>query len=135
MAEGDAEILWRDGHLKAAGGAVRFDDNDSTADNHRHVYYYSVEGMQGLGDKFYAAARASQIFAPGGFPLVGAGQYGSRFYGNLTTGLWRLSLGLGYRVSRDLVVKGEYSINRGTELGGNPRNREDFFGVQAAFRF
>jgi len=135
IAEGDVQIRWTGGHLSAAGGGLHFKDNDTTGNNSRKAWFYSVEGLQGVGEHFYAAGRVSQIVAPGGLPLVGAGEFGDRFYGNLTTGLWRLSLGLGWRVSRDLTIKGEYTINRGHELGGKPRDHEDFFGVQAAFRF
>ena len=57
------------------------------------------------------------------------------FYGPLTDNLWRLSLGLGYRFSDRLVLKAEYSFERGTEVGGDSRNKEDFFGTEAAFKF
>lgn len=73
--------------------------------------------------------------APGGMPLVGAGEFGRRFFGNLTDELTRLSLGLGYRWSRDLVFKVEYSLNRGSELGGRARDKEDLFGAEIGFRF
>jgi hypothetical protein len=46
-----------------------------------------------------------------------------------------LSLGLGYRMSENLVLKTEYSIERGKTLGGDSRNHEDMFSVVAAFKF
>ena len=53
----------------------------------------------------------------------------------LTEEIWRLSLGLGYRWSQNLLVKAEYSFERGKELGGKKRNHEDLFGIEAAFKF
>ena len=135
LLEGDAQFLWPRGHLKSAGGWLRFDDNDPTTDHRRHVHYYYLEAVQGVNDKFYGAARWSQVFAPDGFPLVGAGDFGQRLFGNLTEGLWRLSLGAGYRWSRDLVLKVEYSLNRGQELGGKPRDHEDLVAAEVALRF
>ena len=55
--------------------------------------------------------------------------------GDLTESLWRLSLGLGYRWSQNLVTKIEYSFERGKELGGDKRSSEDLFALQAAFKF
>ena len=99
------------------------------------MYYYYVEALQGLNEKLYGAVRWSRILAPEGFPLVGAGDFDSRFFGNLTEDLWRLSLGVGYRWSRNLVFKGEYSLNGGKELGGKSRNHEDFLGAEVAVQF
>jgi len=135
VAEGDVQVSWPRGHLKSAGGYLRFDDNDRTTDNGRNLYYYYVEGLQQVNDKIYGAVRFSQIMAPGGFPLVGAGDFGTRFYGALTKDLYRMSVGAGYRWSRDLVFKVEYSLNRGRELGGKSRNHEDFFGTEIAVRY
>src|SRR5256884_1896334 len=135
LLEGDAQFLWPRGHFKSAGGWLRVDDNDSTTDHSRRVHYYYVEAVQGVNEKFYGAARWSQVFAPDGFPLVGTGDFGQRLFGNLTEGLWRLSLGAGYRWSRDLVFKVEYSLNRGQELGGKPRDHEDLVAAEVALRF
>ena len=124
------------GHVSAFGGYIRYDDNSRTAKNGRDIYYYSVEGVHDLTGKLYAAVRFSQIFADKGFPLVGNGDMGQYlFSGILTEEIWRLSLGLGYRWSRNLVVKAEYSLERGKEVGGERRNHEDLFAVQAAFKF
>ncbi|PYK96168.1 MAG: hypothetical protein DME19_20610 [Verrucomicrobia bacterium] len=135
LLEGDAQLFWRRGHLKSAGGWLRFDDNDPTTDHRRNLHYYYVEAVQGMNEKLYGAVRWSQIFAPKGFPLVGAGDFGSRLFGNLTEGLWRLTLGAGYRWSRDLVFKVEYSLNQGRELGGTPRDHEDLVAAEVAVRF
>jgi len=88
-----------------------------------------------LPHKFYAAARFSEMMADQGFPIVGNGNFGDYFFDTLSTELWRLSLGLGYRFSDRLIVKTEYSFERGKEVGGDARDEEDFFGTEAAFRF
>ena len=56
-------------------------------------------------------------------------------FGPLTDELWRLSLGLGYRFSPNLVFKGEYSFERGRQINGDSRDHEDLFAVEAAFKF
>jgi len=101
----------------------------------REVYYYYVEGVQKIYGGFYAAARWSQIFAHGGFPLVGNGDFDAYFNRELTKDLWLLSLGAGYRWSNQLLLKAEYSFEQGTELDGTPRNRENLFAATVAFAF
>jgi hypothetical protein len=134
LVEGDLQFFWRRGHVKTAGGYLRYDDNGS-ADVERDVYYYYLEALQGIGAKFYGTVRWSQILAEDGFPLVGAGDFGDRFFGNLTEELWRLSVGIGYRLSPNLVFKGEYSWNRGEELVGASRDQEDLVAAEVAVRF
>jgi len=121
--------------LKAFGGYVDYGDNDPAGNNHRDVYYYSVEAVHDILPKFYGAARFSQIFANHGFPIVGNGNFGTYFFGPLTDEIWRLSLGLGYRFSPNLIFKGEYSFERGNQVNGNTRDEEDLFAVEAAYRF
>jgi len=135
LVEGDVTARWSSGHAGAFGGYARYGDNDPAADNARGAYYYSVEGVQQLPHKFYAAARFSGILADQGFPLVGNGDFDDYFFDELSTELWRLSLGVGYRFSDRLIVKAEYSLERGKEVGGDSRDQEDFFGTEAAFRF
>ncbi|MCX6895663.1 MAG: outer membrane beta-barrel protein [Verrucomicrobia bacterium] len=135
LVQGDVAVRWARGHLSAAGGVIRYDDNDPAGNNRRTVYYYSFEGQQFLTRKLYAAARFSHILADKGFPLVGQGDYGDYFYESLTESLWRLSLGVGYRFSENLLLKAEYSFERGKETGGDIRNQEDMFSVQAALKF
>jgi len=135
LAEADAQWRWAGGHIKAFGGYARYDDNDPNADNGRNVYYYSVEGVQDLTHKLYAGARFGQIFAPKGFPIVGNGQMDAYLFGPLTDRMWRLSLGLGYRWSPRLVLKTEYTIERGRETTGVNRNYEDLFATEAVFAF
>jgi hypothetical protein len=133
--QGDLTARWQGGHVSASGGYVRYGDNDPAMNNARNIFYYSVEAEQNLPHKFYVAARFSQILSPDGYPIVGFGNFNKYFFGAPATGLWRLSLGGGFRFSNRLSVKAEYSVERGTELGGGHRQHEDFFGTEAVFKF
>ncbi|HEY3762153.1 MAG TPA: hypothetical protein VGN23_10450 [Verrucomicrobiae bacterium] len=135
LGEGDVTARWRSGHVSAFGGYARYSDNDPASDNGRNLFYYSVEGVQNLPKKFYVAARFSEMLAGEGFPIVGYGNFNNYFFQDLSTQLWRLSLGLGYRFSDDLVVKAEYSMEQGLETDGERRDHEDFLGTEAAFQF
>jgi len=135
LVEGDVSVRWASGHVSAFGGYARYGDSDPTADNGRNIFFYSVEGMQQLPHKFYAAVRFSEIMADKGFPIVGYGNFGDYFFGSLSSELWRLSLGVGYRFSDRLVIKTEYSFERGQEVDGERREHEDFLGTEAAFQF
>jgi len=134
IVEGDATARWNGGHVSAFGGYARYGDNDPAADNGRDIIYYSVEGVQDLPKKFYAAARFSEIYSAKGVPIVGYGN-SAEYFSDLTQELWRLSLGIGYRFSDRLVIKTEYSFERGREIDGESRNHEDFFGTEADFKF
>lgn len=132
--QGDLTARWKSGHVGASGGWAHYADNDPLGSSTRNVFYYSAEAVQNLPRKFFAAARWSQVFCDHGIPVVGFGE--SSDYGtSLTTDLWRLSLGLGYRFSDKIVLKAEYAFERGRELGGERRQDEDFFGTEAAFKF
>lgn len=135
LAEGDVQFLFARGHLKLAGGGIRYDDNDRSGDNSRDVYYYYAEGLCWFTKHFFWAARYSQILSERGFPVVGHGNSPQYFDANLTDNLWRLSLGLGYTPNPNLVLKIEYTIERGRTVGDYHRNHEDFLGAQAALRF
>jgi hypothetical protein len=133
--EADVTARWKTGHISAFGGYVRYGDDDPKADNGRNIFYYSAEVEQELPHNFYLATRFSQILAPGGYALVGHGDFNQYFFGTQASNLWRWSAGGGYRFSNRLAVKVEYSLERGTELDGGHRNREDFFGTEAVFKF
>jgi hypothetical protein len=135
LVEGDIEASWRSGRAHAFGGYIHYDDNDPSRNNQRDVYYYSLEAQQTLVSKLYAAARFSQVFAKDGFPIVGNGSMGHYLFGPLTKDLWRLSVGLGYQWSRNLVVKAEYTFEQGQQLDGTPRDHENLFATEAAFSF
>ena len=131
LAEFDAAAKWKGGYVKAAGGYVGYDDNDPAADNHRDIYYYYVEALQHLMPKIYGVTRLSQIRAAGGYPIVGD----TATFGLPTSDLWRLSLGLGYSLSSHLVLKVEYMFEQGQLSTGGPRNHENMFATEAAFKF
>lgn len=136
LLQADARIRLPRGHLKGFAGVARYDDNDPLANNRRDIWYYGIEAEHRFTRKFYAAARFSQIFADGGYPLTGYRPIDDFFSGAIMTDqLWRLSLGLGYRFSDNLVVKAEYSFEGGEETNGAAREHENFFGAEAAFKF
>src|SRR5690606_34274771 len=97
--------------------------------------YYYAEAKQDLVENFYTAARFSHIIADEGMPLVGHGDFGHFLFGPLTTDLWRLSLGLGYRWNKNLMTKLEYSLEEGELLNGGKRTHENFVGAQVGFQF
>lgn len=136
LVEGDLRAHWAGGHIAVACGYIHFDDNDTAADNRRNVYYYYVEGVQGLTRKLYVATRWSQIMAEKGFPVVGYGDFGRYFTDNneLIDNIWRLSFGLGYNWSDQLRFKVEYGFEHGEKAVGG--NRDDhFLATEVAFKF
>ena len=137
LLEGDVRLTLPRGYLAAAGGYIHSNDNDTSgADNERDVFYYYAEGVFNITRKLYAAARFSQIFAHEGFPLLGgSGDWMQYFIDELSTGLSRLSIGLGYRPSANLLLKTDFTYNVGETLSGGSRIHENFFGVEAAFKF
>jgi len=135
VLEADVRVGWPKGHVSAAGGYLKYDDNDPLANNQREVYYYSVEGVQHLTAQLYAAARWSHVLAPEGFPIVGDGDSKTYSLNTFTEDLWRLGLGMGYRFSPNLLLKAEYTFNQGEELGGTERRHENVVAGEVAFRF
>lgn len=140
LFEGDGQFHGSRGSVNAAAGMVRYGDNDTAADNSRDVSYYQVGGVVNLiqeGQRLYTVAQYSRITADKGFPLVGNGNFGEYFFDsrNLTQSLWRLSLGIGFYAHRNVLLKTEYSFERGKLVDGSERNEEDFVGVEAAVRF
>ena len=101
------------GHISGFGGYAKYGDNDTAQNNRREVYYYSIEGVQAVTKKLYAAARFSQIFAHKGFPISGHGDMGAYYWNpfacteNVSGGLrW----GWGYQWSPNLLTKVDYSF-------------------------
>jgi hypothetical protein len=135
LVEGDITARWKSGRVSAFGGYARYEDNDPAGNNGRDLFYYSIEATQDLPAKFYAAARFSQILANHGYPILGFGNFGEYFFNDLTSDLWRLSLGVGYRFSDHFTVKLEYAFEHGKEPSGATRDNEDFLGTEAAFKF
>lgn len=137
LVEWDVHLRLPRGHLKAAGGYIHQNDNAPVNNGRRDVYYYSIEAVHNLAKHLYAAARWSQILAPDGFPIVGNGDFMQYEFSNnqLTSNLWRLSLGLGYRWSPNLLLKVEYTLEQGRLATGDSRLHEDLLAAQVAFRF
>jgi len=135
LAEGDVEVRLPHGRIHAFGGYARFDDNDPRRIDRRDIFYYAVEGIHDITRKLYGAARFSQILVDKGLPIAGNGDMNTFLYGTPTTEIWRLSLGLGYRWSPNLIFKGEYTLERGKQVNGEHRDHEDLFALEAAFRF
>src|ERR1043166_1344882 len=63
MDEGDITLRLPRGHIGAFGGCVFYGDNDPTGNNHRDVFYYSIEAVHDVTRRLYAGARVSQISA------------------------------------------------------------------------
>ncbi|HEV8543851.1 MAG TPA: hypothetical protein VGR78_15775 [Verrucomicrobiae bacterium] len=135
LYELDAQTFWKSGHLKLAGGYFDYSDNNPTTDRSRDGWYYYAEALQNLPKKFYAASRFSQVLSDKGMPIVGLGDFGEYFFGPLTRDLWRLSLGVGYRWSENLVAKLEYTLEQGSTVGGTERIDHNFFGMELGFKF
>ena len=130
----DGQAFWSTGHLKLAGGYFEYEDSDTTVDRARDGYYYYAEALQHITPKFYSVGRFSQIIADDGMPIVGYGGFGEYFFRTLTKDLWRLSVGLGYRWSDNLVAKIEYSREEGEILSGEDRDNH-FIGAEIGFKF
>lgn len=136
LYEADARVSWTSGHLAGALGRAKFDDDDTSRSNARRMNYAFVEGLQEIGGGFYGVARVSEIDAPGGYPLVGWGKFGTYLFGNLlTTRLQRVSLGFGYKLGPPVVLKLEYSRERGRLTTGVRRDHEDFWGTELGLKF
>ncbi len=135
LFEGDVWFTLPHGQVKLFGGYIRYDENGAPEQIGRDIYYYSIEAQHDLIAKLYGAVRFSQIFAHRGFPIAGNGSMDDFAFAPTTDEIWRLSLGLGYRLNRNLILKAEYTFERGNEVGGEKRNQEDLFGIEAAFRF
>jgi hypothetical protein len=134
LAEGDVQLRLGRAQIKAAGGYLHYDDNDTAADNNREVYYYYVLGQYDVTRKLYVAAQFSQIMAHDGFLLIGDGSF-QDYGGAHSKNLWRLTLGTGYRFNANLVLKVDYSLERGRESNGDSRDHEDLFATELAYQF
>ncbi len=135
LEEADASYHWKGGGATAAGGLVQFQDNGGSADS-RNLSYYYLEGTQDLSDRLYGAVRFSGIHAPGGYFLAGQGSRGEYFFGDeLTTSLYRLSLGAGYRFGPPLELKVDFSPEWGRTTTGAGRDEENFFSTELGVKF
>lgn len=135
MIEGDARWRWRGGHVAGALGYLEYDDNDTAADNRCEAVYYSVEVVQTVRGGLYGATRFSQIQARDGFPIIGQADYPRLLAPPWVEDIWRLSTGLGYRWSPNLILKAEYSVEQGDDTEGQDLEDADLASVELAFRF
>jgi len=139
LAEG--EFNWNSGHFTAGGGQLHYSDNDPNSNNDQTVSYYQFEAMErfieGPRGKLYGAARFGKINSPDGFPIAEHGDFGHFFFSPnaLTTDIWRFTAGLGYRPNANILLKAEYTAERGTLFNGAKRNHEDFWGAEVALKF
>lgn len=136
MYELNGTARWKAGHVNVALGRADYSDNDPAADNSRRMNYGSVELVQTISGGFFGATRYSWIDAKNGYPLGGHGDGGKYiFSGLLTEELWRLSVGLGYRLGPPLVVKAEYMFEDGSMANGTKRSDEDLFAAEIGLKF
>lgn len=141
LFQGDANANWMRGHLHVGAGHFHYDDNDVSTENARNVNYFQIEGVQNLNyDKnniLYIGIRFSIMTSSLGFPLVGNGEMERFLFDNnlLTTRLWRLSFGIGYRIKKNVVLKTEYNLEHGRQVNGQKRDAENFFGAETAIKF
>jgi hypothetical protein len=135
LVQGDVRYDLEQGHVSAFGGYLEYRDDDTAADNKRDAWYYALEGVHDVTRSLYGAARFSQIRSSDGMPIVGQAPFGTLFSGDLVEDIWRLSLGLGYRWSPKLVLKTEYSLERGDRASGEKVKDRDFFGIELALGF
>jgi hypothetical protein len=136
LEEVDAVYRWKGGEATAAGGLVQFQDTGTGSSSTRDMSYFYLEAMQHLSDRLYGAVRFSEVLAPGGYPLAGDGVRGEYFFGNvLTTDLYRLSLGAGYRFSPPVEFKVDFSPEWGRTTTDGGRDREDYFSTELGVKF
>lgn len=136
LVEMDGAVKWAGGHVKAAGGLVRFDDNNRAGGDARHMAYYYTEAMQTIADRLYGAVRFSGLRVPGGYPVAGQGTMGEYFFGNvLTMALYRLSMGFGYQFGPPLVLKMDFSPEWGRTSTGENRSEENLFSAELGMKF
>ena len=128
----DARRTFRQGHLGVSAGRIRYRDNDPRGIFGASADFASAEAVARASRELHFGARFSFAESGKGFNLPGDGISPSP---RLTEHLWRLSLGAGYQLGPQLLLKGEYSLNRGRWLGGARRDHEDQIAAEAAFKF
>jgi hypothetical protein len=128
----DARRTWAGGHVAGSVGRLRYKDNDPSGRPALAANFAVLEGVRQITRPLHVAARFSVVDAPAGFNLPGDGRSPTPAP---TEFLWRFSAGLGYRLSSQLLLKGDYSVNRGRWLGGAVREGENQLAVEAAYTF
>lgn len=135
LGELDAVYRWTGGQLMLAAGRARYRDNDPRANNTRRFNYYQAEAMQSLTREWYAAVRFSTLSVDRGYPLAGLGSFSRYVSGPVQTKeLERFTLGAGYRFSRSVVLKFDYTLEDGKLTTGAARDTR-MFSVESAIGF
>lgn len=136
LAQVDFSYSWRGGQLLGSYGQADYGDNDPLGDNRRDFEFFHLEARQNLTDRLYAAARYSEMTIDGGYPITGNGARSIYLSGGLLTEqLERLSLGFGYWVKDDVVMKMEYSFEDGEMVDGTSREDTDQLAAELGVRF
>jgi len=132
---GEGRVSLGNGHLAFLYGQGLYEDNGE-GDTDIEFDYYTLEVVQPFTEKAYGALRWSGIESDEGYYLVGLGNEDLNLEPDQkTTELQQLSLGLGYRLSESLILKGEYAWIRGDILEGGRRDDENMFTLQLAYKF
>lgn len=129
---GDVRRTFRQGHIAATAGRIRYRDDDPTRRFNTSATFASLEAVARTSRQLHFGSRLSLMDSEKGFNVPGDGQNPSP---RATEHLWRLSLGTGYQLAPQLLLKGEYSLNRGRWLGGARRENENQIATEAAFKF
>lgn len=135
LVELNIRYRWDSGHIAAAGGFTWYDD-DSAGDNEHDSDYISLEVVQDVTERWFAASRFSWINSDEGMPIVGLGPFYPDFFNDdLVTEIWRLSLGAGFKFSKNLIAKAEYSFEEGDRQSGEKIEDRNMLSAQLAFSF
>ena len=129
---GDVRKKFRAGHIAASAGRIRYSDDDPSRRFATSADYASLEAVAKTSRALHFGARYSFVDSKRGFNLPGDGLNPSP---RPTQFLSRLSLGAGYQLTPQVLLKGEYSINRGRWLSGARRDGENQVATEAAFKF
>ena len=111
VAEADLRLTLPGGHLAAAVGCFFYDDDRPGVAARREVPYGYLEAAHTVVGNWYAATRLSGLKCGDGYPVLGQGPARSSV---TAAKAWRWSLGGGYRWSKQLVFKAEYSFEGGS---------------------
>lgn len=133
LYEVDVILRREQGYLALTGGRV--DVSDHGGDVSTDATYYSVEAVHDLAGDLYGAIRYSGMESDDGFAVVGHAPFSNLFSPDRTESLWRLSAGIGYRISDQAVAKVEYSVEEGETIGGVDLDERAMLSTGVSFAF
>lgn len=131
----DARYRWAGGSAAASLGAIRYDDDDTAADNKRDANYWSAEVLQDIARGWYAGLRYSQIRSGDGFTAPGQGDFQAVPAYGVVENIWRASAVIGLRFSERLLWKTEYSMERGRWYESSSIRQQDMVATEIACSF